>query len=336
MTESAWDDPALAPQGDMEKVKRNRWGQPLITPPGGGKAVGYQRVTTFIKAMDDGAALEKWKLRQVALGLMARPDLQAAAASLAYGCAQDDDEAKKALQQVCADALEAAASSAKATIGTALHRITEHVDRGDAIDVPEFARADVEAYRQATARFRWLHIERMMVQDDLKVAGTPDRIALVDGQPTVVDLKTGSSLWPSSHAMQLGVYANSALYDVASGERSAIGGLRTDRGLIIHVPAGSGTVRLVWVDLAAGWEAAQIAARVRDWRKRRDLELGEYAPEQVPLIVQVMRRNKLMTEAENAADLATLNSLATQAVADGLWDDDLRAVFTARKAHVAA
>ena len=36
-------------------------------------------------------------------------------------------------------------------------------------------------------------------------------------------------------------------------------------------PAGQARCELHWIDIAAGWHAAQLAAAVRGWRARRDL-----------------------------------------------------------------
>jgi hypothetical protein len=44
-----------------------------------------------------------------------------------------------------------------------------------------------------------------------------------------------------------------------------------DKALVIHLPAGQARCELHWVDIAAGWQAAQLAAAVRTWRGNRDL-----------------------------------------------------------------
>ena len=319
---------SAAPQGDMDRIKRNQWGQPLIVPPGGGKAVGYQRVTTFIKVVESSFGLEQWKLRQVAVGLLARPDLCKAVEAHGPGYLAGDEDDKKTLDGVCKQALEAAASSGKATVGTALHRITERYDRGALTfaDCPDWAQPDLDAYRRATDGIEWLHIERMTVNDRLRVAGTPDRIGRgPDGTVRVYDLKTGS-MWASSCAAQMGVYANSQLYDIATGDRTDHGA-DVDRAVVIHLPAGSGEARLRLVDIAAGWQVAStIAPAVEAWQKRRDLDLGE---------VVVTPRLDVVAAVAQAATVDDLLELHARAVAAGVWTDDVRALFTARKAEVA-
>lgn len=249
----------------LEQVQRDRYGRPLITPPSGGKPVSYRRCTTFVGVLEDTYNLSKWQQRQVALGLAARPDLLLAVS------AHGDD--KDRLNQVCADAAEAAGSSSAATIGTALHRIAERIDSGETLTVPDVAKADIDAYQAATTGMTWTHIEKITVHDTLKVAGTPDRVGVVPGAalPVVADLKTGSLDYGLGKiAMQLAMYAHSALYDPTTGARTALD-VDLERALIIHLPAGTGTCNLVWVDIAAGWEAVQLAAQVWAWRGRKGL-----------------------------------------------------------------
>ena len=92
--------------GPGKGVSRDRWGRPLITPPEGGKAVPYVRVTTLAGTLEDTYNLGKWQQRQVAMGIAARPDLVALVSA-----ARGD---KGALNAVCEQAHEAAASSAAA------------------------------------------------------------------------------------------------------------------------------------------------------------------------------------------------------------------------------
>lgn len=249
---------------DIHEVPRDRWGRPLIKPVGGGKPKAYTRATTYVGCLEDTFNLAKWQQRMVALGLAARPDLL-----LAVSAHSDD---KRRLNDICDEAREAAAASSAATTGTALHRLAERLDRGEKLDIPAAAKADLDAYRKATDGIEWLHIEQITVQDDLSVAGTPDRIgALGGGLAQVYDLKTGSIEWGLGKiAMQLALYAHSALYDIATGQRTPLD-VDLERAVIIHLPAGSGTCQLVEVDIAAGWEAVQLATQVRAWRARKDL-----------------------------------------------------------------
>jgi hypothetical protein len=254
-------------------IERDRWGRPLVVPPNGGKKVAYTRCTTFIDCLDDKFGLQKWMMRMVALGLANRPDLL-----LSVSAHKDD---KRELDRICDSAKEAAAASAAATTGTALHALTELVDRGETLPVvPDSAKASLDAYTAATAELKATAIEQFLVLDTLKIGGTTDRIVTVGGESYIADIKTGSIEYGALKiAMQLAVYARSYAYDIATGERT-VHGASTTRGLIIHLPANPETwadpkvaeCHLHWVDLEAGWEAVKVAAQVRD---QRGLKFGQ-------------------------------------------------------------
>lgn len=245
------------------EVPRDRWGRPKIVPPGGDKLVPYRRCTRFIDVLDDRYKLEEWKQRQVADGLARRNDLLLKAAS-----ANGD---KNLLNEVCEAASEAAGSSAASTTGSAVHKITEQIDRGEDPVVPPNAQGDVDAYRQETKHLEVKHIEVFVVHDELQVGGTFDRIVKLDGVRYVADVKTGRIDYGASKiAMQLAVYARAQHYHPKSFERAPLD-VNTSRGLVIHLPAGSGECSLHWADLDAGWEGVEIAHQVWQWRKRKGL-----------------------------------------------------------------
>jgi hypothetical protein len=233
----------------------------LVIPKGGGKPVAYQRCTTFIDVLSDRHNLENWLQRQVALGLARRPDLLLKVSSVV------DD--KGALDEVCEAAKEAAGSSMKATIGTALHALTEQVDRGQKPVIPPSHADDIFAYIGATAHLVKQDIEVFVVNDELEVAGTFDRVVIDAGKPTIADLKTGNIDYDAAKiTMQLAVYANSQRYDPKTGARSPLGADRT-RGLVIHMPAGEGKCEIYETDLVQGMIGVKLAAEVRAWRKKK-------------------------------------------------------------------
>lgn len=247
------------------EVERDRWGRPMIVPPGGGKKKAYQRVTTFVSLLEDTFNLSRWQQRMVALGLADRPDLQ-----LAVTAHRED---KDKLNELCQDAIEAAKGRAGATIGTAVHALTELVDRGQELPImPAEARADLDAYAKVTAPLEMVAIEQFGVLDDLEVAGTWDRIVAYKGRTYIADLKTQSTLdWGTNKiAMQLAVYAHCDAYDITTGQRTPTD-VDLNWGIVIHLPAGQGECSLHRVDLAAGWDGVQLAAGVRQWRARKGL-----------------------------------------------------------------
>lgn len=267
-----------------EQVERDRYGRPLVIPPGGGKKISYRRVTTFIDVLDDRFALELWKQRQVAHGMAMRHDLVMKAAS-----ANGD---KKLLNEVAKAATEAAGSSQAATTGTALHAITEQLDRGEDPLIPPSAQPDVDAYKEATGLLRMRHIEVFVVNDELQVGGTFDRIVETqDGQVFVADIKTGKIDYGQSKiAMQLALYARSQRYTL-NGQRHSLG-VDQHRGLVIHLPAGAGECTLLWADLDAGWRGVEIARDVWNWRARTGL-LGASEPNLLTQISEATTEQQL-------------------------------------------
>ncbi len=268
------------------ELPRDRWGRPLITPPDGSDPIAYQRVTTFVGALEDTYHLGQWQMRMVALGMSKRRDLQLAASAISD---PKDRFQKRTLNDIAKAAQEAANGSAAATTGTALHSLTEDIDAGRELAyVPEEFVADLEAYRNITAGIDFLDSEGFCVVDDLRVGGSYDRIAYFneplrapDGELVscaIWDLKTGGStdgglFGINKIAMQLGVYANAVKYEHTLGARTPLPGDPSRKwGIVCHLPAQSGAAQLLWVDVAAGWDIAyNVTPHVHAWRKRKDL-----------------------------------------------------------------
>ncbi len=249
------------------EIPRDQWKRPLVVPPKGGKPVGYTRCTTFVKAMEDTYNLERWKIRMAAQGLVDRPDLL-----LAVSAHRDNDTK---LNEICEEAHEAGGGNVARNKGTALHSLTQQHDEGkDLRNVPAGFKADIEAYKTATAALEMDRdfIERFMVLDRYKIGGTPDRIVTLNGVRYIADLKTGSvDFGMLTIAQQLAVYSRSVLYDHTTATRTPVDGIDQDRAIVIHAPVETGTCNLLWVDIATGWEAVEHSAGVRKWRNRRNL-----------------------------------------------------------------
>lgn len=253
------------PEREPNDPKRRKYGRPLVLKPGakpGDKLTAYTRCTTYAGTLDDTFKLGQWQQRMVALGLSARSDLLLAVAAHA------DDRDK--LDELCDRAREAASATAAATTGTALHALTERLDRGLELGpMPADAERDVRAYERATSALTALYIERFLVNDDLKVGGTPDRVVEFQGRNYIADLKTGGIEYGALKiAMQLAMYAHSRLYDVATGRRTDLPDVDQERAIVIHLPAGTGECTLHWIDIRAGWGAIETARDVRSWRNR--------------------------------------------------------------------
>jgi hypothetical protein len=257
------------------EIPRDQWGRPLIIPEGGGTPVGYTRASTLAKALDDLNNLMMWKQRKTAQGLLVRPDLLTRLAGvLANGNPDEDWPTKRALNDICDEATEAAGASSGASAGTGFHALTEALDRGLEIPyVPEADKPRLTAYAEAHDGYVALDIETFVVNDALRTAGTFDRLWLCpDGRVRVGDLKTGKSEadYPLATAMQLAIYAGGMRYDPETGERTPLhDDLDPSTGLLTHLPATGGCT-IYPLDLERGRRAAELACEihheVRRWK----------------------------------------------------------------------
>lgn len=315
------------------QIERDRWGRPMVVPPEGGKATAYTRCTTYVGCLDDTYKLGQWQQRHVVMGTALHDDLIAAVRDT-----HPDD--RDTLDRLVDEAKERSGAGDAARLGTYLHAVTEAADRGTdpaAVQPPMQSTgplnpadyvADLRAYEQATAPFKALHIEKFVVQDDLKVGGTPDRIVEFEGRNYIADLKTGSVEWGGLKiAMQLAMYAHSRLYDVRTHQRGDLPDVDLKRGIVIHLPAGTGKASLLWVDIAAGWDAVRVARDVREWRNRGR---RVFTPLDVQGdLVADLARTELEMKVRGANSVETLTALWAKHA--NVWDDDLTAMATARK-----
>ena len=278
-------------------VARDRWGRPYVSNDGGplkfvkGKATpvnaeGYTRVSTLAGALDDKSSLIDWASANAMVGMVKDPSVSAQIGSLTskYGDPWYAPEGKKALKPLIKRAQEAGGSDRASGLGTSVHEFTEVIDEGR---WPEFAPAELvpwlHAYRERMEGFECLGMEMFVVNDELKTAGSFDRVwRMPDGRVVVGDLKSGRSdnTYPLKVSLQVAVYANSVRYDQATGERSPIHpDLDLTTGLLVHAPilgGGKPEVKVYPLDLVRGLELARLAVQVREarsWERSKDAKL---------------------------------------------------------------
>ena len=120
--------------------------------------------------------------------------------------------------------------------GTHVHSICDHADAGQPLD-DEFVARGVElgisAELQAYIYARWMTflkahgftvtaVEKIVVNDTLRVASNIDRIVARDGDEFVMDIKSGNGIVKAATCVQLAAYAHpdTVGYDPSTGERS--------------------------------------------------------------------------------------------------------------------
>lgn len=276
-----------------DEWRRDRWGRYLILPPGERQPVGYTRMTTVAKALDDGGGLAPWKATLTVVGTIMRRGLRTQWEALIASTGGDPwyagEQSKKDCKRLVEECAAAGGSTDRRDTGTSLHTLTALDDLGRHIDhLTEETARDLDAYRSTldAAGITVVDglIEQTVVLDDYRVAGTFDRGYSVPGfeRPLIGDLKCGSDLrysW-ASICVQLAGYAHGdAIYrqgpatDGSEDVRLPMPEVDQDHGLIVWLNAGTGQCELFLVDLAAGWEAFQHSIWARAWRKRRDLSV---------------------------------------------------------------
>lgn len=153
---------------------------------------------------------------------------------------------KAVVDGVADEALDLGGAHVKANKGTDLHALTEVCDEHGIEHIRMLATAgtitpadlaDIEAYDAAikAAGIKMLATEQVVVNDDLGVAGTLDRVVQVPGRligrqrgaKLVADIKTGSMEYGRGKvAMQTCLYATSKTYTAGSPDRGELGALK--------------------------------------------------------------------------------------------------------------
>lgn len=231
-------------------------------------------VTTVAKIAPDSWALEQWRKRQVAIGMMLEPRL---AERIAV-----DPENRETVDAVCGEALMLAGAHQAAHRGTQRHRASELADTGGTL-LTDQQRDDAEAWRR-TIEHHGIEIDRNLIEGfaiypDHTVSGRFDRIARYGGRHVVVDLKSGENAvkYPQSTAVQLALYAHAPLISAGidvSGDRSTVtewvappADLDLSTAYVVLLSDGMDIGELWEIDIKYGWFGAQHALSIVDWRK---------------------------------------------------------------------
>ena len=256
-------------------VRRNGRGAYLVVAPGTSKPVGYSRATSISSLLDDTGFLKDWGQRMTALGLAGRPDLFDALKN-------QDPTDTTAINSICRAALEASGANLRRDLGTLIHTYFERSCIDPTFETPEPYAADIAAIHAAISaagyRLRPEFSEMVLVLDAHKIAGTADSVLerISDGALFIADLKTGRTLHPLNHAIQLAIYARAdAIYrqgaatDGSEDIRLPMPEVSQETAIIIHCEPESGHCDLHELDIAAGLRALDVAMSIRNWRKAK-------------------------------------------------------------------
>ena len=268
---------APEPLTDFDRDGR---GAPKILPPGelgaglisDRRRVTYQRTSTFSNHLEDKSGIHKWEMAHAVLGVAKSDDLIDMLRPLNY------DDHKRDIAEHIAAAQEVAKLHLKANYGTAVHSYLEPGADPFALPRDPEMRRDVEAAKalRDSLGASVLGTEVRVVNDRVGVAGTFDGLWDIPGLGVVMeDWKTGK-FSPLSWAVQLALYQEAMLYDVAEAEgcdpRSPIASLaggrapRRDIAIVMHAPRREAAPVPVPVDLELGRQLVAIGMAVREAR----------------------------------------------------------------------
>lgn len=274
-------DAVIPPERPANEVQYDRWGRYANLPAVPGFGTGpWTRVTTLAKTLEDTFNLEQWRLRQAALGFAAQPELLNLVKGPRFNAASD--HGKTVLNQIVTQAMEYAGSFTGADKGTEFHLLAEKIDAGQDVDpdsmepdMAAMAKSYVELLGRSGVRPLADFMERVVVVPELGVAGRLDRIYSDNGVLRIGDLKTQKSLTFGhlSLATQFACYANASyILNHQTWTWEPMPRVDKDKAVIMWVPAVEpGRAEIHEVDISFGWTLAKAAARVREWRKRKDL-----------------------------------------------------------------
>ena len=232
------------------------------------KLIYRQRISTFAGSLDGAGALPAWASRMTLLGLLARPELLAAA---------DVARGDKAMQDKIAEQARTAGGADDAALwGTTVHAAVEQILGGEravgSFQDPVLA-MDVEAVLKAMAPYEVVGLEVFVDDSTDLLAGSCDYVLRrPDGRVVLGDLKTSS--WEITRygldkaAVQLCAYSRARPYCHAENYwYDWPEDFDDTRGVVIHCPKGSGEAKIVDVNLVTAQLGVELALGVRTWRK---------------------------------------------------------------------
>jgi len=285
-------------------------------------------VTAVAKICPDDYALQQWRKRQVAIGMMLDIRLAERVAV--------DTENREAVDAVCEEAMQLAGAHHAANRGTQRHRAAELADLDGPL-LTDQQREDALAWRR-TIEHHGIEIDRSLVEGfaiwpDHGITGRFDRIARYRGRHVILDLKSGENAvkYPQSTAVQLALYARAPFISEAidvNGDRSVVmkwqkppADLDLSTGYVIYLSDGMDIGELWEINIEHGWLGAQHAMSIVDWRKgfRYGAELARPVQPVTEDAAVALFKRELGAEVMSLYDL--IDAATTNEELDRLWRD---------------
>lgn len=270
------------PEGPPNEIKYDRWGRYANLPaiPGVVGVQPWTRVTTLAKTFEDTYHLDLWKQRQIIRGLAEKPALLDLVSGPRFN--PDSSHGKGVLNSIASQAMEEVGSYDGADAGTRFHDLAERQDGGEIFSLDDLSPTDtrmLSAYDRIKSRagIKILPemMERVIAVPELGVAGRLDRVVLDNGKQRIGDLKSQKTLdfGHISLCIQFACYANAPyVLNMETWQWEEMPKIDREIGVIMWVPAiEAGRAEIHEVDIKTGWQFAKAAARIREWRKRKDL-----------------------------------------------------------------
>lgn len=272
-------------------------GAPQLIPRGletSGIRSSYSRASGLAEHIENQAHIHRWEMRYLAKAMGQNEDLAALAAVERYSTGVSDavqgyekSQSGRNLDEIIARALDRVRIHEKADRGTAIHGATEP---GAPVGVERHWPA-VQAFEEINRRecIELVATEVFTACDPIMSAGTFDHLVRIPGHPlfsnpwgnplyVVADKKTGR-FSPFEWAIQISSYANGEPYNLETDERPGWpGDVCKEWGLVWQIDPDTSEVKLWVIDIAFGWEMAQVAAKVRDAHARRDIAVEYKSP----------------------------------------------------------
>lgn len=330
----------------VDKPPRDGSGRPMLIPRGteirDENRVAYSRASGLGDLLEEFSYLWKWKMRGLAVGLARRVDLVRLAATEIYtpGFAEDlqaNRASGRRVDEIIERALDDAGIAEKADYGTAIHSRTE--EGNDNVDFDEKQALDVASCWDLWTELGVVHLgtEVFTACDELRSAGTFDHLSYVPGYGIVVTDKKTSSKVKKTYDIQLGGYSRSDVYDPETDERMTLEEYVASKGwdpALINRSVGiiwwvkNGKTQARFLDLDAGYEAAKVAAWIRD--ERRTLGVATDVTKDIRVAVN-NQRFSLETAIMACDSVEALTALYNNPAAQAVWDEKHSAQATARR-----